>query len=308
MNRSHSAILGALVGDALGVPFEFKAGHNIPADIDIVMPAAFPRSHGSVPYGCWSDDGAQLLCLMDALLARPEVLDIDAFARLLVSWYTKAYHQSGGVVFDCGLATGSALRRLRSNTPPLESGHREDNSNGNGSLMRTLPVAIAAVHYGHDEQWVIDNAILQSMPTHAHEKSLATCATYSLIAYTMLRGEAPEIEKCFDEITRYHPESSTAVEKLRNYGKTEIPNGSGYVFNTFWSAWHCLEQANSYQEAVERAVKLGNDTDTTACVTGGLAGIRWGIGGTNGIPERWIAQLHIPDESECVLAAVKTFA
>ena len=302
---TYSALLGALAGDALGVPFEFKAGHEIPADIDMVMPGTFPRSHGGVPYGCWSDDGSQLLCLMEALLDQPKMLHLNKFSELLVDWYTKAYHQSGGVVFDCGLATGSSLRRLIAHASPLESGQVDDRSNGNGSLMRTLPVAIMAVRCGYEEKWVVENAILQSMPTHAHEKSLVTCATYSLIAYRMLRNEAVDLDTVFDHVSYFLPESSEAVEGLRQYGKTEIPNGTGYVFDTFLSALYCLDRATSYREAVELAVKMGNDTDTTACVTGGLAGIRWGVGGEKGIPENWIAQLHIPVESLRVLTAIK---
>ena len=297
--------MGALIGDAFGVPFEFKPGHDIPAELEFIMPDTFRRSHGGVPYGCWSDDGSQMLCLLETLLINPESLDIHAFSSRLLRWFESDYHQSGGKVFDCGLATASSLRLLASGVSPMESGQKDIRSNGNGSLMRTLPVAVVAARNGYDEDWVIKTAMLQSIPTHAHDQSLACCAVYSLLAYRMLLGKNAETKEVFGTLHEKLPAMAAALDYVQTYGSTEIPNGTGYVINSLWSSIHCLKRANSYREAVENAVRLGNDTDTTACITGGLAGIRWGIGDPEGIPEEWIFSLRVPSESNHLLSQLR---
>jgi ADP-ribosylglycohydrolase len=64
--------------------------------------------------------------------------------------------------------------------------------------------------------------------------------------------------------------------------------GDGWVLNSFWSAWEAFATGSSYRHTIVRAVRYGNDTDTTAAIAGGLAGIRWGLdGSTGGIPAEW---------------------
>lgn len=303
MNTSEvarSAILGALVGDALGVPFEFKAGHDIPPTIDMLMPAGFPKTYSAIPYGTWSDDGAQLLCLLDSLLFRSGEFDSRDFADRLLKWHDQGWQQSGGTVFDCGLQTSSALERLQRGVLPEMAGSRDDRANGNGSLMRVIPVAVVAFLLGRHEPWLIQVAENQSLITHGHEKSRACCAVYTVLAYWMMNERLPDLEAAIAVVAAYHHSDEAmqiALLQLKEFGTTEIPNGSGYVIDSLWSAWSVLQSADCYAEAVTKAIRLGNDTDTTACIAGGLAGIRWGIGGGRGIPSNWISALRVPEES-----------
>jgi ADP-ribosylglycohydrolase len=313
--RGLAGILGALVGDALGVPFEFKRGDQIPRQIDVFMPPGFPKTYGHIPYGVWSDDGAQLLCLLDALL-QPGGYRDATFAANLLRWRHDAWHQSGGVVFDCGLGTDAALRRLAAGVPPCSAGSLDERSNGNGSLMRVLPVAIV----GHCKAWDVEAMVTlaerQSALTHGHPLAKVCCGLYVLIARRLLdttplaAGEtagalvADALDDAIVALGRLYAGVQHGQDALARIGKhmlLDLPTGSGYVVNSLHSALTAISQATGYREAVTRAIGFGNDTDTTACIAGGLAGIIWN-GHENGIPRAWTSALMVPEESAGLLA------
>ena len=177
-------VIGLLVGDALGVGFEFKRPSQIPARdrIEMTMPVSFNRTYAGVQSGTWSDDGAQTLCLLASLLECGRFVLTD-FADKLLRWRDEGYMAVDGDVFDCGVQTARSLDRLHDGASPVESGGVSVMDNGNGSLMRTLPLALW--HRGSDDDLARD-AHLQSLPTHAHPRSLVACAFYCLVA----RGRA----------------------------------------------------------------------------------------------------------------------
>jgi ADP-ribosylglycohydrolase len=181
-------LVGLLVGDAVGVGYEFRAPERIPSrdQIEMTTPVEFMRSHAGVPVGTWSDDGAQALCLLASLLERGK-LSLTDFAGRLLKWLDHGYMAVGGDVFDVGIQTAEALRKLRDGVSPLESGGASEMDNGNGSLMRVLPLALC--HTGTDEALVRD-AHLQSMPTHAHPRSLIACAFYCLVVTGYTRNHS----------------------------------------------------------------------------------------------------------------------
>lgn len=178
--------------------------------------------------------------------------------------------------------------------PPHESGGASELDNGNGSVMRVLPLALW--HIGPDEALVRD-AHLQSVPTHAHPRSLVACAFYCLVARGYLQA-SPDAWSCADqsleEIYRLWPEQRERngflgeLDVLRSFAKTDTPRGTGYVLDTIWSARVALEE-ESFEHVVRTAILFGHDTDTTAAVACGLAGIRHGM---EGIPVRWLEQLR----------------
>src|SRR5262249_3260170 len=142
----------------------------------MIPPANFRRAHPSVPAGTWSDDGAQALCLLESLLIKGE-LDIDDLARRLLRWLDQGYLMPDGYTFDCGVQTHWALQRFRTGTPAAECGGAAERHNGNGSLMRVLPLALW--HQG-DDAHVVRDAHLQSVITHAHPRAQVCCAFYCL--------------------------------------------------------------------------------------------------------------------------------
>src|SRR5688572_25822181 len=141
--KLEGAMWGLLVGDALGVPYEFHHPSTIPPidEIELDPPAGFSRSHSDVPPGTWSDDGAQALCLLASLQYCGKV-DVEDLMRRLTNWYELGYMAAGGLVFDIGIQTSVALRSFRAGTPAAECGPRGERDNGNGSLMRVLPLAL----------------------------------------------------------------------------------------------------------------------------------------------------------------------
>lgn len=307
----HRSLVGALTGDALGVPFEFKRPEDIPDRIDMVMPPQFGKTYGSVPYATWSDDSSQLLCLWQTLQEAPNgqkaqgIVDMSRFARYLLQWLDHGYHQAGGQVFDCGMATSRALGAVRRGVPPDQSG--DARSLGNGALMRVLAVALDGAQRSADEFSVARVAATQAVVTHRRQEACATAAAWSLLAFDYLtapRQDASDIvrdaNRAIRRVREVLPELNEACDILQLYGTRELPSGSGMALNSFWSAVHALSRATSYEMAMENAIRYGNDTDTTACIAGGIAGAIWDV------PQDWIdlVMTRAPAESRRLMEFV----
>ncbi len=289
--RLAGAVWGHLVGDALGVPYEFRP----PGAIDEVVFGA-SGTHGQPP-GTWSDDGALMLALLDSLVAwdadgRRAVMRFDPEdqARRILAWYeTGAYTPDGDGAFDIGGATLAAVRALQGGVPPERSGSTTPNALGNGSLMRILPVALAGRR--EDDATLVARASAASAVTHGEPLARAACALYTLVARRLLDGPDDPVaalagaREALVRIAAGTPLEAAVAELLAWDRRT----GGGHVADAFWSAWEATSAARSYEEAVVCAVRFGNDTDTTAAVAGGLAGIRWGIAG---IPPDWLAGMR----------------
>src|SRR6186713_2861882 len=107
--RLLGGLYGLLVGDAVGVPYEFHSPDTLPAwdAIEIAPPPGFRRAHTAAPAGAWSDDGSQALCLLASLLEH-DALDVDDLGRRFVAWRDTGYLAVDGVVFDVGIQTTQA--------------------------------------------------------------------------------------------------------------------------------------------------------------------------------------------------------
>lgn len=293
-NAAIGGLVGLLVGDALGVGYEFHPPESLPPrdQIEMDRPVGIRRSHAGVPPGTWSDDGAQALCLLASLLDCGR-LSLTDFGDRLLQWLDDGYMAVDGDVFDCGIQTAEALGYLRDGVSPHESGGTSERDNGNGSLMRVLPLALW--HTGSNEALVRD-AHLQSTPTHAHPRSLVACAYYCLVARGYL-CQLPDTWSWADRMEEIYQDWPGERERkallreldvLRTFPKTDQPRGTGYVLDTIWSARQALQE-ESFEDVVRTAILFGHDTDTTAAFAGGLAGIRFGLGA---IPIRWLEQLR----------------
>ena len=249
------------MGDALGVPYEFHPPEQIPepALIELEPPRGFSRAHARVPAGTWSDDGAHALCLLASLLHR-DALDLEDLGRRLVNWYEFGYMAGDCEVFAVGVQTAEALTNIRAGVPALQAGPAGEHANGNGSLMRVLPLVLW--HRGEDAALACD-AMLQSRVTHGHMRAQLCCALYCLWARRTLEGAQDAWEK------------AVALQSARN--------SSGPSGPTLGMA------AGSYEQVVKAAIALGHDTDTTAAVAGGVSGLRDGL---DAIPERWRSALR----------------
>jgi ADP-ribosylglycohydrolase len=289
-DRLAGGLQGLLIGDALGVPYEFHSAAELPATtlIDFEPPEGFRRSHAGVPPGTWSDDGAQALCLLSSLLECGE-LNLTHFAGRLLNWAVWGYLAVDGHVFDIGVQTWRAMEALKAGVPPERAGPAGEYDNGNGALMRVLPVALW--HQG-DDAALVAIAAAQGLPTHGHPRSAVACAMLCLWARVELAGEATSWEAAASRLRTVGPAAglpAAEIEHVLDPVHRQRVEGTGYVVDTLWSAHHVLDGARDYAQVVRDAIALGNDTDTTAAVAGGIAGIRFG---NRGIPTTWRERLR----------------
>ena len=288
-DRLEGGLLGLLIGDALGVPYEFHAAQDIPPteQIDFEPPVGFNRTYEGTPAGTWSDDGAQALCLLASLL-HCNALDLGDFANRMVNWFRMGYMAVDYRVFDIGITTARALERLDGKIPPELAGENTPNSNGNGSLMRVLPLALW--HRGSDAQ-LIEDAHRQSCVTHRHLRSQICCALYCLLGRRVLQSDSSPWENAVKVLRQHYQGRKEWLDELDEHIQPDAaiaPKGSGYVVDSLHAARYALA-FEDYQTAVRWAISLGNDTDTTACIVGGIIGLR---DGKSHIPQEWQEKLR----------------
>lgn len=277
-----SAMLGLIVADALGVPFEFKKRGTFR-----VTGMTGYGTHNQ-PIGTWSDDSSMTLATLDSMI-RSEKLDYDDIMERFVGWFDEGAYCPYGECFDIGHTTLTAIGKYKSGYSATRCGGKGFKDNGNGSLMRILPIAFV--------EHTVDDILGLSSLTHAHEISLMSCRLYVQIAENLMSGMSKEdaithLRCCVDECEN--------IPRMKDYPEEQIKS-SGYVIDSFEAAVWSFVNSESYRECVIKAVELGDDTDTVAAIAGGLAGIYFGIGGEKGIPEEWISALARKDWIEKML-------
>ena len=292
-----SALFGVAVGDALGVPVEFKSRESLSGNPVTEMTGFGTHKQ---PPGTWSDDSSLTFCLAEALT---QGYDLNTIGQNFVNWYFRDHWTAREEVFDVGRGTGEAIVRLFRGIQPERSGDTAESSNGNGSLMRILPLVFWLQPKPLPERFEITRQV--SSITHGHIRSVIACFYYLEFARQILEDrEKSDIYRDLQQVVSGHlsallidPAEVVVFDRLLKYDisrltETEIRSG-GYVIDTLEAAIWCLLTTGSYSEAVLRAVNLGQDTDTTAAVTGGLAGLLYGY---DSIPEEWITQIARKDD------------
>ncbi|MCW5312674.1 ADP-ribosylglycohydrolase family protein [Nostoc sp. KVJ3] len=289
--KTLSGLMGLCVGDALGVPVEFTSRAE-----RVKSPVTTMLGYGTwnQPPGTWSDDSSLSFCLAECLCRG---YSLDAIANSFWRWYKEAYWTPRGDVFDIGQTTHTAIMRLKQGVVPHQAGGKVENSNGNGSLMRILPMAYC--HRSLTLGELLARVHDVSAITHAHARSQMACGIYISIAVALLEGADPQTAylQALQDIQTIYSVREFLLEKP-HFGRifsgeiAKLPveeiNSGGYVIDTLESSLWCLLNSSSYSEAVLKAVNLGGDTDTTAAVTGGLAGIYYGV---ENIPHKWMNQI-----------------
>ena len=289
-----SGLLGFATADALGVPIEFTTRES-----HIKKPLTEMVGYGShkVPEGTWSDDTSMTIATMDSIIKSKNV-DFDDIMKKYCDWYINANYTATDKVFDIGIGTRNALASYyNKKTSAIESGGKEERNNGNGSLMRMLPIVLF-LHYANksedDKTNIINN---YSSLTHGHEISKLGCKIYYDFMEDLLNGksikESYAKKKKKDYSDSYSKETISKYSRilegnLENIPETQIKS-SGYIVNTLEAAiWSSLKSDN-YEEAVVKAINLGDDTDTVGAITGSIAGIAYG---KENIPKRWLSKLR----------------
>ncbi|MCB9306971.1 MAG: ADP-ribosylglycohydrolase family protein [Lewinellaceae bacterium] len=302
-NPVRGGILGLVVGDALGVPVESVSREALRRE-----PVTGMRGYGTYhqPPGTWSDDSSLTLCTADALC---EGYDPERIARRFVDWLYGNAWTAHGDVFDVGITSAEAIGRLQHGVPHHRAGASGEFSNGNGSLMRILPLAFYLRH--SDRAGWFEPVREVSAITHAHLRSGLACLYYVHFAVHLCAGAAPEAayrrsNEDFQAALRRHDipgDEAAHLSRILDGGIDRLAehdiSSTGYVIHTLEASLWCLLHATSYRETVLRAVNLGHDADSTAAVAGGLAGIAFGH---RDIPEEWLAQIAGLDRIEALIA------
>ena len=289
-NDVRASIMGAVVADALGVPYEFSS-----RQARITNPATDMTGYGThhQPVGTWSDDSSLTLATMDSL---KDGLDYEDMMNKFCQWYFDADYTAGDIVFDSGVTTTVALLNYRNNNcKPVRAGGIGSRDNGNGSLMRIMP----AILYLYNKDYLLNKKMqiisnISSL-THAHRISTATCNIYNFIACEILDyKDKRSIQECINMgiyKSRHYYEDKNDLEVLDKLYKSYFTEDDqtiasrGFVVDTLIVALYSLYYTKSYREAVLKAVNYGGDTDTNALVTGALAGLYYGY---DDIPNEWI--------------------
>ena len=306
-----SSIAGVLVGDALGVPVEFQHRRELQQH-----PVTAMRAYGthSQPAGTWSDDGSLTLATLDAL-TKP-----FSYANMMhnfIQWLDHNAYTATGVVFDVGFTTDSSIQRGKTAKNIKECGAYEANSNGNGSLMRILPMLFyVRATYGpqfYKQHRAMESIHYVSALTHGHERSRMACGLYLCIANELLEhrlghregASLPQlIATGLGNGFHYYQSHDAYASEITHFTRlTDVPafsalsadaiNSGGYVIDTLEASIWSLLTTDNFSTAVLRAINLGRDTDTTGAVTGGLAGLYYGF---DEIPEMWLNALPKREE------------
>lgn len=263
VNKLKDAIYGLAVGDALGVPFEFKERGTFHCS-DMVGNGTHKQ-----PIGTWSDDTSMSLATCDSI-KNTKCVDCDDIRKRFEKWLFNEQYTPFGKVFDCGFTCSEAIYNKK--------GFDDIKSNGNGSLMRILPLAFIPN--------ISDNEIKSvSAITHAHNISKEACVIYIRIAQGLIKGE--ELLKLIKEVIKNDSIFNRLIF-IESIPENDIKS-TGYVVDTLEAAIWSLVHTDNYKDCVLKAVNLGGDTDTIAAVAGGLAGIMYGY---NNIPKKWVNNLQ----------------
>lgn len=304
MKSASEILLGVAIGDALGVPYEFRSRARMDES-----PCTEMRGYGTYhqPAGTWSDDSSLTFCLAESLLDGYNLADIS---KNFVSWESTAYWTATNEVFDIGIRTSKAISTLEHILVTVELSELNnlkyygvESDNGNGSLMRIIPLLFYMQDFTIDEQFEIIRDV--SALTHGHIRAAMCCLIYLRFAqhlqngheladaYSKMRTEVQSLWSRidFDKDEQQHFQR-TIDQDISLLHRNDI-SSEGYVIHSLEASFWCVLNAESYSETVLKAVNLGGDTDTTAAIAGGLAAIAFGI---DDVPTSWLETLARKDD------------
>lgn len=301
-DRCRGALIGLAIGDALGAAVEFRSPGSF-------SPVTGYRDGGPhrLAAGEWTDDTSMALALADSIAAGWDLNDqVD---RYVLWWQTGKYSVTGRC-FDIGITTRDALATYVKCADAFTSGDPSERASGNGSIMRLAPVPIRyAALYPDRLEELSRLATESSLPTHASEQCIAACRYLAIVLAGLIHGEdreqvlSPGWEplKRLNEVMPLHPLIQEIA--LGSYRQKQPPEivGSGWVVKSLEAALWAFHNANTFEEAVLKAVNLGDDADTTGAVCGQLAGAYWG---ESAIPSSLRAGLAHQEMLESALAGI----
>ncbi len=283
-----NGIIGFVVGDTMGVPVEFNSRERL-----LLKPVTEMLEYGThnMPKGCWSDDTSMTLATMDSIIKCKEINTNDMADRF-IKWYRNGEYTATRIMFDIGTTTQQALIKYQRGVDIASNcGGERKFDNGNGSLMRMLPIAYYCFVKELEDKEILKKVKEVSSITHRHQISVLGCYIYVRLAIELLKRK--EILQAYQEIKKldysYFTEDTIhQYERILNnnielYNIDEI-RSSGYVVDTLEAVIWSLINSSNFNETIIKAINLGEDTDTIGACVGGLAGIYYGVENIN---QKW---------------------
>lgn len=303
----HSGMFGLVVGDALGVPAQFMSEEEIKNSPEGIVTRMRGGGAYNMPAGTWSDDSSMALATLHSILNKKGI-DLDDIMTNFAAWLHYGSFTPDGVTFDQGNTCTKAILTYQRDKNPKTCGATGEYANGNGALMRILPVCLYLLDTGRRPRIPDDEAVALvhavAALTHNTLRSNMCCGFYYFMVKAILDGSGKTLQEMLQEgisnaLDFYEKDKSNLYElkhlerilKLESFKKTprKAIRSSGYVIDTIEAAIWCLINTDSYSECMLKAVNLGDDTDTVAAIAGGLAGLFYGY---EGIPAEWLEALR----------------
>jgi ADP-ribosyl-[dinitrogen reductase] hydrolase len=269
-------MLGLAVGDAVGTALEFSR----PDPRTGLLPESkwLTDMVGGGPFdlkpGEHTDDTSMAIALMDSIVQTGDFDVTDQMTRY-VEWMQKGKYSVKGYCFDIGGATSRSLRSFAQTGNPY--------AGASGDIFCATRPYDEVAEYAREESEI----------THGHVDSADCCAAFAQLCWLAIRGatKAQVLDKENGPRFRFKGKAA-AIFAMRSYldGPPHV-TGSGYVVRSFEAALWAFASTDNYRDAILLVTRLGRDTDTTAAITGQLAGAFYGVGGARGIPVEWFDRL-----------------
>jgi len=291
-DRIEGALLGTAAGDALGAPYEFQPARGPELPVEMV---------GGGPWepGEWTDDTDMAIAIAEVAATGADLRDPSAQDSIVARWHEWSLRakdvgiQTRQVLTTAARGGEASAARARASSEALH--RRTGRTAGNGSLMRTAPVALA---YLDDEDAMAVAARAVSELTHfdpdaADATVLWCCAIRHAVHTTELDVRIGLHNIPVDR----RPLWIERIEQAEASRPADFPN-NGWVVAAFQAAWSAITttasragtaRAEHLRLGLDAAVRCGNDTDTVAAIAGGLLGAAYGA---SAVPLEWRRLLH----------------
>ncbi len=284
-DRALGCLIGLAVGDAIGTTLEFSTRDSKPRLHDMVGGGPFRLKSGQ-----WTDDTSMALALADSLIVHGALNEVDLMNRFL-AWWREGDYSCTGRCFDIGITTSQALRQFEATGNPV-AGSNDPKSAGNGSLMRLAPVVLHGLATG--EPGGGELAARQSKTTHAALACVESCRWFAVLLSLAISGKHRSQVLGFSGSSDEEVIAKILAGSWRGKSRSAIKS-SGYVVHSLEAALWCVARTGNFEDAVLVAANLGDDADTTAAITGQLAGALYGL---SAIPAQWLERLAWRDRIE----------
>ena len=305
-----SAILGVVVGDALGCPVQFESRAEVARH-----PVTGMRGYGTfnLPAGSWTDDSSLTLALLESIRRNDGVNECDIMDNF-VKWLDDGAFTPYGYAYDIGRGTMNAIREYKRTRDPHRAGGDSETNNGNGSLMRIMPAVLYAIEKGLADGEAVAVVHRVGSLTHAHIRANIACGLYYFMAKAILtaQGSLPDrvrqgMNQGFAFYERFLADRGelASYDRLRDLSAfAALPpddiRSTGYVVDALEAAVWALVTTDTFEDALLKAVNLGDDTDTVAAIAGGLAGLAYGW---EAIPADWLSAIQKREWIESLIDA-----